>query len=213
MEIHKKLLASISPELNKHVNNNMREGTEGIIYFTDEEEEVLTLFIEWTYTGNYTREDELEQNPWPSLLKHLRLYVFADKFNVPTLKELAESRFHSEVSHVTVEPNILSDEPNNESDVACLIILTGYACDNLPSSDPVLKFLARYAAWNLEWLRGETSFSDLILAQPDFLKELLMNVSGPKTRPTAPQKHTPQVERAYVSRHYSQPRCYCDILI
>ena len=199
MEMHKKLLASISPELNKHVNNDMREGIEGIIHFTDEGEEMLTLFIEWAYTGDYACEDEPEQDPWPSLHKHLQLCVFADKFNVPTLKELAESRFHSQVNRATVKPN-------SGSDVAGLIILIGYAYNNLPSSDPVLKFLAQYAAWNLELLRGETSFNNLILAQPDFLKELLMNVGGPKIRPTVPQKHTPQAVTTLNGKHYRPKR-------
>ncbi|CUS12650.1 unnamed protein product, partial [Tuber aestivum] len=57
MEIHKKLLASISPELDKHVNNDMKEGAEGIIYFPDEGEFTLTLFSEWAYTGEYTIVD------------------------------------------------------------------------------------------------------------------------------------------------------------
>jgi len=46
MEMHKKLLASISPELNKHVNNDMREDIEGIACLPDETEEMLTLFTE-----------------------------------------------------------------------------------------------------------------------------------------------------------------------
>ncbi|PUU78971.1 hypothetical protein B9Z19DRAFT_1101068 [Tuber borchii] len=59
MEIHKKLLASISPELDKHVNNNMKEGIEGIINFPDEGEEAFTLFSEWAYTGSYTIVDDM----------------------------------------------------------------------------------------------------------------------------------------------------------
>ena len=58
MEIHKKLLASISPELDKHVNNDMREGIKGIIYLPDEGEEVLTIFTKWVYTGDYAPKDD-----------------------------------------------------------------------------------------------------------------------------------------------------------
>jgi len=201
MKIHKKLLASISPELNKHVNNDMREGIEGIIYLPDEGEEVLTLFTEWAYTGNYARKNdalaantgkpkEPKQDPWPSLHKHLQLCAFAEKFNVPILKQLAESKSHTEVSPVTIEPNC-------SRDVSGLVLVIGYACDNLPSSDPILKFLAQYAAWELELLRETTSFNDLALSQPDFLKELLRNVNGPGARPMAPQKHTQQAAPEY----------------
>ena len=195
MEIHKKLLASISPELNNHVNNDMREGIEGIIYLPDEEEEELTLFTEWAYTGDYDCKDntlpantgkpkEPKQDPWPSLHKHLQLCAFAEKFNVPILKQLAESKFYTEISPVTVEPNC-------SRDVSGLVAVIGYACDNLPSSDSILKFLAQYAAWKLESLRETASFNYLVSSQPDFLKELLMNVCGPKTKPKAPGKHTP----------------------
>ena len=197
MEIHKKLLASISPELDKHVNNHMKEGIEGIIYLPDEGEEVLTLFTEWAYTGEYASKDntlpanmgkpkEPKQDPWPSLHKHLQLRAFAEKFNVPILKQLAESKFHTEISPVTVEANCTRD-------VSGLVMVIGYAYDNLPSLDPVLKFLAQYAAWKLELLREAAGFNDLVLSQPEFLRELLRNVNGPKAKPLASQKHTPFV--------------------
>ncbi|PUU78967.1 hypothetical protein B9Z19DRAFT_980797, partial [Tuber borchii] len=201
MEIHKKLLASISTELNKHVNNDMKEGIEGIICLPDEGEEVLTLFTEWAYTGDYTRKDntlpantgkpkEPKHDPWPSLHKHLQLCAFADKFNVPILKQLAQSKFHTEISPVTIEPNYTRD-------VSGLVMVIGFAYDNLPSSDPVLKFLAQYAAWKLELLRETTSFNDLVLSQPDFLKELLRNVNGPGAKPTTLQKHTQQAATVF----------------
>ena len=200
MEMHKKLLASISPELDKHVNNHMKEGIEGIIHLPDEGEEVLSLFTEWAYTGDYDCKDdtlpantgkpkESKQDPWPSLHKHLQLCAFAEKFNVPILKQLAESKFHTEIGSVTIEPNC-------SSDVSGLVVVIGYVCDNLPSSDPILKFLAQYAAWKLGLLRETTSFNDLVLCQPDFLKELLRNLNGPGARPMAPQKHAPPVEPA-----------------
>ena len=187
MEMHKKLLASISPELDKHVNNDMREGIEGIIYLPDEGEEVLTIFIEWAYTGDYACKDDAlpadtrnrkkpKQDPWPNLYKHIQLCVFSDKFNVPILKQLAESKFQTEIS---------SFELQSERDVAGLLMMIRYTYDNLPSSDPILKFLAQYAAWKLELLRGTTSFKDLILAQPDFLMEFLLHLKGPMAKPTA----------------------------
>ncbi|KAG0635549.1 hypothetical protein HOY80DRAFT_1025023 [Tuber brumale] len=201
MEIHKKLLASISPELNKHVNNDMREGAEGIIRLPDEEEETVTLFAEWAYTGEYGYKGEaqrantgnctkLNQDPWQSLHKHLQLYVFSDKFNVSILKQLAETRFHAEIGCI---------EPKSDNDVSGLVAVIGYAYDNLPNSDTILKFLAQYASWKLELLRPADGFSELILAQPELLKQLLMNLKGPNTKPTAAQMHP---------AHNSQPLWY-----
>ncbi|PUU77769.1 hypothetical protein B9Z19DRAFT_1049678 [Tuber borchii] len=183
MEMHKKLLASISPELNKHVNNDMREGIEGIIRLPDEGKEAVTLFIEWAYTGDYTHKGDtpsgipgLTQDPWPGLHNHLQLWAFSDKFNVSTLKQLAELRFRTDISRIV---------PNSERDAAGLVMVIGYAYENLPSSDPILKFLARYAAWKLELLRRTTSFNDLILTQPDFLTEFLLHLKGPRAKPIA----------------------------
>ncbi|KAG0637652.1 hypothetical protein HOY80DRAFT_1138183 [Tuber brumale] len=187
MEIHKKLLASISPELDKHVNNDMREGIEGIICLPDEGEEALTLFTKWAYTGEYGHKSDtplastgnhikLKQDPWQSLHKHLQLYVFSDKFNIPILKQLAESKFYAEISCV---------KPTTSKDASGLVLVIGYAYDNLPSPGPILKFLAQYASWKLELLRPTDGFNELILARPEFLKELLMNLDGPKTKPTA----------------------------
>jgi len=184
MEIHKKLLASISPELGKHVNNDMREGIEGKIHLPEEGEEALTLFIEWAYTGEYAHksitlenppesEDHVEitrapVDPWPSLHKHLQLCVFADKFNIPILKELAEWKFRTEIHRI---------EPSSERDATSLVMVMGYAYDNLPSSHPILIFLAQYASWKLELLRATTEFNQLILTQPTFLQEFLMHLN------------------------------------
>ena len=186
MEMHKKLLASISPELSKHVDNDMREGIEGIVCFPDAREEMLTLFTEWAYTGDYvhgevTLRSPLEpEDPWPSLHKHLQLWAFSDKFNVPTLKQLAESRFRTQINRI---------EPNSERDATGLVMVIGYAYKSLPSSDPILKFLAQYASWKLGLLRATTGFKELTLTQPAFLEELLMHLNGLTTKPTTPSQY------------------------
>jgi len=187
MEIHKKLLASISPELDKHVNNDMREGIEGIIRLPDEGEEVLTLFTQWAYTGDYSyksiapKSPPDSNDPWSSLHKHLELCVFADKFNVNVLKQLAESRFHTEINPI---------EPKSERDATSLVMLISYAYDNLPSSHSILKYLAQYASWKLGLLRATRGFNELILAQPPFLKELLMHLKGITAKPRRSITHT-----------------------
>ena len=187
IEMHKTLLESISPELNKHVNNDMREGIEGIIRLPDEGKEVITLFIEWAYTGDYTHKGDtpsgllgLNQDPWPSLHKHLQLCAFSDKFNIEVLGKLAESKFYTEISPL---------EPQSERDATGLLMVIGYAYDNLPSSDLILKFLAQYASWKMELLRAADGFDSFLLDRPDFLNQLLICLGGLSTKPTIPQKH------------------------
>ncbi|KAG0632693.1 hypothetical protein HOY80DRAFT_1141929 [Tuber brumale] len=189
IEIHKKLLASISPELYEHFNNNgVREGTESIVCLPDEDEVALTLFTEWAYTGEYGDEDsgllanlntgnhtKHIQYPWPILHEHLQVYVLADRFNIPILKKLAQSEFYADIS--CVKPT--------KRDVSGIVLVIGYAYDNLFSPDPIRKFLAQYASWKLELLRPTRRFNRLILARPELLKELLKKVKGKKTKPTA----------------------------
>jgi len=185
MEMHKKLLASISPELNKHVNNDMREGIEGRIHLPEDREEVLTLFIEWAYTGCYShkspspKSSPKPEDPWHSLFKHIGLCVFADKFNIPILNELAESNFYTEINRI---------KPSSWSDAFILTIMIGYAYNNLPSAHPILKFLAQYASWKLRLLRETAEFNQLVLVRPTFLQELLKHLNGLKAKPKAPYK-------------------------
>ena len=185
MEMHKRLLVSICPELNKHVND-LREGMEGIVCFPEEREEMLTLFTEWAYTGDYIHGGVTlgspigPEDPWLSLHKHLQLWAFSDKFNVPTLKQLAESRFRTQINRI---------EPNSERDATGLVVVIGYAYENLPSSDPILKYLAQYASWKLALLRATTGFKELTLTRPAFLELLLMHLNGLTTKPTTPSQY------------------------
>ena len=190
MEIHRNLLASISPELNKHVNNDMKEGIEGIIRLPEEEEETLILFSEWAYTGTYTivdntalvdalnpdtgRYSRVKADPWPSLLMHLRLYVFSDKFNIPTLKRLAKSCFSEGISPIQLTLT---------SDAAGLASVIEYAYDNLPDSDPLPKFLAQFASWGLRYLTESDEFIQLTSTHPDFMRGLFGNLQGPRYKP------------------------------
>jgi len=185
MEMHKKLLESISPALNKHIKNDMKEGIEGKIHLPQEKEETLTLFIEWAYTGGYayknaTPKSPLKpEDPWQSLGKHLQLCAFAVKFNIPILKELAESKFHTEINLI---------KPSSKSDVVGIAMVIGYAYNNLPREHPILKFLAQYASWKLVLLRGTTEFNQLTLTQPAFLQELLKHLNGLKAKPKGSYK-------------------------
>ena len=190
MEMHRKLLASISPELDKYVNNNMKEGIEGEIHLPEEGEDTFAFFSEWAYTGGYTIVDETPASqlldpsgqpqllsnvdPWSKLRLHLQLYVFADKFNVSTLKGLVKGNFSEVISPV---------ELTRGGDVAGLTSVIEYAYDNLPVSDSVPKFLAQYASWRLGLLRGRDEFIQLISSRPEFAKELLVNLTGMSWKP------------------------------
>ena len=51
--VHKELLASLSPELEKHVKNDMKEGREGQMQLGEVEAETMRAFLGWVYRGDY----------------------------------------------------------------------------------------------------------------------------------------------------------------
>lgn len=51
--VHKGLLASLSPELGKHVKNDMREGKEGQMQVSEVEEDTMIAFLCWAYRHDY----------------------------------------------------------------------------------------------------------------------------------------------------------------
>ena len=51
--VHKELLASLSPELKKHVKNDMREGIEGQMHLGEVEIGTMKAFLCWAYRGDY----------------------------------------------------------------------------------------------------------------------------------------------------------------
>ena len=53
--IHKKLLASLSPELSKHTYNEMKEGTADMMVLKEVDKATMVRFIEWAYTDSYKR--------------------------------------------------------------------------------------------------------------------------------------------------------------
>ncbi|KAF8455599.1 hypothetical protein BDZ91DRAFT_852753 [Kalaharituber pfeilii] len=52
--IHKAILSTLSRELDSHVNNEMREGTESTMILRDVDRMTLDRFLEWAYTRLYT---------------------------------------------------------------------------------------------------------------------------------------------------------------
>lgn len=52
--IHRSLLATISPELGKHTNNDMKEGKEGRMILHEVNEATMERFLQWAYQGHYT---------------------------------------------------------------------------------------------------------------------------------------------------------------
>ncbi|KAF8452954.1 hypothetical protein BDZ91DRAFT_853279 [Kalaharituber pfeilii] len=184
--VHRDLLASLSPELDKHVNNNMKEGLEGVMELSDVDDPTMKAFLVWAYTKDYTP-------PLPkstsALLQHIKLYALADRFNTSILKDLAYSKITAYLSHV----GMVSDE----EDVSAILFAITYAFENLPCttenktslapnavpSEKLLKYLAQYTAWSLDVFRGNSEFGSLLHQYPDLATALVMLSHAAATPP------------------------------
>ncbi|KAF8455435.1 hypothetical protein BDZ91DRAFT_701911 [Kalaharituber pfeilii] len=174
--VHRGLLASLSPELDKHANNNMKEGLEGNMELSDVEEATMMAFLEWAYTKDYTFPNPTSASV---LLKHTKLYALADRFNIASLKDLVYSRI----------AKLLTDlgKIKEAADIEALLSAVTYAFDNLPCSttsscdsiqafipsEKLLKYFAQYSAWILEALKDKKEFSTLLLSCADFVRAVL----------------------------------------
>ena len=53
-KIHTALLASLSPELKKYLENEMKEGLFGTVVLKEVDEDTILRFLQWAYRGTYS---------------------------------------------------------------------------------------------------------------------------------------------------------------
>ncbi|KAF8466862.1 hypothetical protein BDZ91DRAFT_724192 [Kalaharituber pfeilii] len=173
----KELLASLSPELRNHIQNEMREGLKGEMVVADVDKVTLERFLQWAYTRDYT----VDAKSQPPLMVHTKIYVLADRFNVPALQDLSFGRLTATLAdHPILRRDFIKD-------MSIVLKVTLYAADNLPNlSKPPLNYLIRYITWGIESARILPEFSDLIHARPDVAVALFQEVQPPWRAPWSP---------------------------
>ena len=88
---------------------------------------------------------------------HTKIYAFADRFNIPVLKDEAYIKASQSLEALEGYPR------PNDDDIARVAGVFLYAFANLPAkTDPLLKVYAQYTAWYLEVLRKKECFLDLL---------------------------------------------------
>ncbi|KAF8459940.1 hypothetical protein BDZ91DRAFT_636201, partial [Kalaharituber pfeilii] len=187
--VHRSLLASLSAELDKHVNNDMKEGTQGVMELSEVDEGTMNAFLQWAYKGDYNMLCNVESesdtmacsdNPKASsaLLGHTKVYVLADRFNTVRLKDLAHNKIAALLEHLGMVAA--------SNDVEAVMASVSYAFGNLPfsssssssittSTEPLVKCFAQYTSWAMDVFRGKPEFCSLLEHSPDFAKALVTN--------------------------------------
>lgn len=196
--VHKELLGEISRELRGHVFNEMKEGQEGSMDMAHVSEETMCQFLEFCYTGDYPElkkepkcsgwgdDDDNEEGPPSSeqLLPNAKLYVFADMYNIPQLKEIAFSKITAHIVRISYS---LWDKEIEE-----FVQLFKYTFENLPEReemDQLLEYLGKYAAWALNKFKQSENFLNLFVGNDrvDFIKLIFDNVREGSDAPWQPR--------------------------
>ncbi|KAF8459929.1 hypothetical protein BDZ91DRAFT_740614 [Kalaharituber pfeilii] len=173
--VHRSLLASLSAELDKHVNNDMKEGTQGVMELSEVDGATMTAFLQWAYKDDYTTENPKAAS---ALLGHTKIYVLADRFNTVPLKDLA----YNKITALLADLGMVAAT----DDVEAVMNAVSYAFGNLPFSsfssssitaptERLLKYFAQYTSWALDVFRAKAEFCSLLEHSPDFAKALVTN--------------------------------------
>ncbi|KAF8458726.1 hypothetical protein BDZ91DRAFT_742852 [Kalaharituber pfeilii] len=162
--VQRELLASLSPELRKHINNDMKEGLNGEMVLHDVDKDTLQRFLEWAYVKDY-RTDSGSHATSSALLLHAKLYVFADRFNIGSLKDLSFQKLTS----------ILNEQSDPDPSLSADVLkAAGYAIANLPAlTERLAEYFLGYIAWKLDNVRDLADFTEIFRAQPDAAVALL----------------------------------------
>ncbi|KAF8459876.1 hypothetical protein BDZ91DRAFT_799550 [Kalaharituber pfeilii] len=180
--VHKALLASISPEFLKHIDNEMREGLEGEMILREVDMETMETFLKWAYVKEYSLPAHLD--PMIALLAHIKVYVFGDRFNILALKEQTLAK--------ATEPlvQISSDRPAERS-APSVLLAAQYAIGNLPSvKEPLVAYLLQYLAQGFTDVCKLPEFLDLANSCPEAIVEICRASTRDATS-TKPKAHAP----------------------
>ena len=86
--VHEDLLCQHSSFFTAAFSSKFREGSEKEMVLLEDDEDAFESFVDWLYTQ---RRDyppiDTEQREAIAKMKHLRLYILADKYDVPPLKK------------------------------------------------------------------------------------------------------------------------------
>ncbi|MCJ1388209.1 hypothetical protein MMC18_001054 [Xylographa bjoerkii] len=132
--VHKDLLMQESPYFRGALNGAFIEATTGVVELEDADAELFTVFIAWLYSRKlvtYLEETGCSNE------KLANLYLFADRFNVPNLR------------------NALIDEYTRRQAKGELISVNCFRIihEGTAANDPMRCLLVDFLAWDKAWGR------------------------------------------------------------
>lgn len=181
--IHRKLLEHKCEVIYSASRKGFSETYQHKYICKDTTDGTLARFVEWAYRADYgnelkptktigaksvsseasdgrvleTKSEEVETDNHP-LFTHLRLYIFGNVYLVEDLKQIAFEKLTACLRSL--------ENPDDLDLQLAIIDMLRLAFNELPLNDDLLDWLAQYASYNLDHLRLQTSFHDLLRTRP-----------------------------------------------
>lgn len=139
------------------------------------------IYTEWLHYSASTVPSSSAILPY-----HTKIYVLADRFNIPLLKDLAFSK----ITALLADLGMVAER----TDLVAMVTAVTYAFDNLlvhsgsPSDsgstlERLLQYFTQYFSWALDAFRSNDEFKKLLTSNSDFAEALVVNCSPTLTPP------------------------------
>ena len=177
--VHKGLLAGLSDEMRNYVYSDTKGGRATTMDMKQVSPDTMHRFMEFCYYGDYLCASDAGNNSdplkdknttevLPLLLTHAGVYVFADMFNIVSLRRLSRGKI------IALTP--FFGRLEDRAHALAMISLMDYVLYSIPPtperSDKLVTFLARYAGYLIEELGGYPEFHAVLegSGREDFFK-------------------------------------------
>lgn len=209
-QIHRKLLGVRCKNIISAFEREFDEKQKGTYTFQDTSAGTLARFIEWAYTDDYPAiinatygierkpneaedtktvvKDENVATPTATdltsenhpLLAHIRLYIFCNIYHIPDLQQLAFEKLTA--CFIDLE------KPKSLDTQLAVVDALRVSFSRLPPQDPLLDWLAEYAAYCVDKLRLQKEFLDVLKASPTLSSRVILWLNPASSPPWRTQK-------------------------
>ena len=161
--VHQDLLSSVSPYFEAALTTGFKEATARTVSLPEDDIESFERFVQWLYSGVYAlsvfKTREMADKRYLQLAE---LYILADKFQVPKLKNDIIDKVNT--THKAYLPPLSA---------------ISHVYKNTPTSSPLRKMLVATYVWSIDltWYNEEEAEKELLMV-PEFTRDLTVTLAG-----------------------------------
>ena len=171
--VHEAELFDASSFFKAAFTSEFRESSDRTMLLPEDDDSVVELFIDWLYRQRYKMTTPAAQGSGDIYMQPVRLFVLADKYDVPNLKNLILSQIFLRIKKDRVGRRCMPK-----------LHTVAYAYEHTAENSPIRKLLAGSLTCRLsflqrtatqEWLRNHSDVSTQV--NVSFAKNMLKRVS------------------------------------